>query len=103
MPPGDSPFSVKFIIIIIIIIIIPTVRSLCVYVSKDVRICGYFSKPKGVREQNRFGNTDINYTGTNSYLPLAPALCVLVVCYHFIPETHQKSNITYLISVYPFF
>jgi hypothetical protein len=26
-------------------------------VSKDVRIRGYFSKPKGVREQKSLGNT----------------------------------------------
>ena len=26
-------------------------------VNKDVRIIGYFSKPKGVREQNGLGNT----------------------------------------------
>jgi hypothetical protein len=73
------------------------------YVSKDVRIRGYFSKPKRVREQNSLGNIDIYCTGTNPYLPLASALYVLVVCCHFIPETYQESNITYLISVYLFF
>ena len=26
----------------------------------DVRIRGYFSKPKGVREQNRLGNTGLH-------------------------------------------
>jgi hypothetical protein len=30
-----------------------------VFVAKDVRIRGYFSKPKGAREQNALGNTDL--------------------------------------------
>jgi hypothetical protein len=29
----------------------------CIYVSKDARIRGYFSKPKGVREQKSLENT----------------------------------------------
>ena len=32
----------------------------CIYVSKDMRIRGYFSKPKGVREQKILGNTVID-------------------------------------------
>jgi hypothetical protein len=36
---------------------IPNIRTLYIYVSKDVRIRSYFSKPKGVREQKRLGNT----------------------------------------------
>ena len=82
---------------------VPTFRSLCICVSRDVRIRGYFLKPKGVREQNSLGNTDICCTGTNLYLPLASALCVLVVCCPFVPETYQKSDIAYLISIYLFF
>jgi hypothetical protein len=31
------------------------------YVNKDVGICGYFSKPKGVREQKCVGNTDLGH------------------------------------------
>ena len=31
-----------------------------IYVSKDVRIRGYFSKPKGIREQKLSGKTVIN-------------------------------------------
>jgi len=31
--------------------------TLCIYVSKDLRIRGYFSKPKGVRERRSLGNT----------------------------------------------
>ena len=31
-----------------------------VYVGKDGRIRGCFSKPNGVREQKRLGNTDID-------------------------------------------
>jgi len=30
----------------------PIVRTLCIHMSKDMRI-GYFSKPEGVREQKR--------------------------------------------------
>ena len=29
----------------------PIVRTLCIYVNKDVGICGYFSKPKGVENK----------------------------------------------------
>jgi len=29
---------------------IPAIRTLCIYMSKEVRIRGYFSKPEGVRE-----------------------------------------------------
>jgi hypothetical protein len=31
----------------------------CMYVSKDVRIRGYFAKPKGTREQEGLGNTGL--------------------------------------------
>jgi hypothetical protein len=32
-------------------------REMYVHMSKDVRIRGYFSKPKGVREEESVGNT----------------------------------------------
>jgi hypothetical protein len=35
-------------------------RTHYIYVSKDVKIRGYFSKTKGVREQQRLGNTGID-------------------------------------------
>jgi len=28
--------------------------------NSDMKICGYFSKPKGVRGQKRFGNTGLD-------------------------------------------
>jgi hypothetical protein len=38
----------------------PAFRPLHVqYVSKDVRMSGYFSKPKGAREQKNLGNTSL--------------------------------------------
>jgi hypothetical protein len=37
----------------------PVIRTHYIYVSKDVRIRGYFSKPL-VREQKCFGNTALN-------------------------------------------
>jgi len=33
--------------------------SHCIYVSKDVRVRGYFWKPRGVSERNTLGNTDL--------------------------------------------
>jgi len=38
--------------------------SSCIYVSKDVSIRGYFSKPKGVSEQNSLGHTGVDYSVT---------------------------------------
>ena len=32
--------------------------------GKDVRVCGYFSKPKRVREQKPLGNTALLYSST---------------------------------------
>jgi hypothetical protein len=32
-----------------------------IYVSKDVRIRGYFTKPKGVRKQKSLGNTALQH------------------------------------------
>jgi len=40
----------------------PIIQTLCVYVSKGARFRGYFSKPKGVREQKGLGNTAPDYT-----------------------------------------
>ena len=31
-----------------------------IYVGKDMRVSGYVSKPKGVREQNSLGNTGLH-------------------------------------------
>jgi hypothetical protein len=36
---------------------VPNIRTLCIYVSKDVAILCYFSKPRGVKEQRRLKNT----------------------------------------------
>jgi len=40
---------------------IPVIRALYIYVSEDVRIRDYFSKTKGIREQNSLGKTAIAY------------------------------------------
>ena len=41
---------------------------LCIYVSEDVRIRGYFSKPKGVyREQRGLGSTAVEYCWCAAY------------------------------------
>jgi len=37
-------------------LILHIIRALYIYVNKDVRIRGYFSKPKGLREQKSLGN-----------------------------------------------
>jgi len=39
---------------------IPIIRTLYIYVNKDVSVSGYFSKPKGVGEQKCLGNSDLN-------------------------------------------
>jgi hypothetical protein len=31
----------------------------CIYISKDVRMRGYFTNPEGAREQKSLGNTSI--------------------------------------------
>ena len=38
-----------------------SIRTQYIYVSKDVDICGYFSKPKGVREKKKFGKHWYNH------------------------------------------
>jgi hypothetical protein len=38
----------------------------CIYVNKDVRIFGYFSKPKGAREQKKFGKHCSVFIVTNN-------------------------------------
>jgi hypothetical protein len=46
----------------------------CIYIRKDVRIHGYFSKPIGVHKQKSLGNTVVV-----EYLPLSlEGLCVKV-------------------------
>jgi len=37
---------------------VPITRTSHIYVSKDMRIRGHFSKPKGVLQQKRLGNTE---------------------------------------------
>jgi len=34
-----------------------------IYMSKDVRICGYFSKPKPVHKQTSLGNIGLRHKG----------------------------------------
>jgi len=41
------------------LILVTTIRTFSIYVSKDVRIRGYFSKRQGAREQKSLGNTGI--------------------------------------------
>jgi len=41
--------------------LVPTIRTLRIYVREDVRIRGYFSKPKGAREQNILGYTALDH------------------------------------------
>jgi len=38
---------------------ISIIQTLYIYVSRDIRICGSFSKPKAVHKQNIFGYIDI--------------------------------------------
>ena len=45
--------------------------TLCVYVIKDVRVRGYFSKPKGFREQRSLGNTDLSTSTCTAQRSLA--------------------------------
>jgi hypothetical protein len=40
-----------------------------IYVSKNLSIRGYFSKPKGVREQILLGNTGLKPGGYIMYVP----------------------------------
>jgi len=37
----------------------PIIQTHYIYMSKDVRICGCFSKPKRVHEQTRLGNNGL--------------------------------------------
>ena len=41
-----------------------TIRTLCIYVFKDERICGYFSKPEGVLQQKSLGNIGLEGLAT---------------------------------------
>jgi hypothetical protein len=44
-------------------LILDTYHSdVCIYVGKDVGIRGYFSKPKGAREQKGLGNTGLSFS-----------------------------------------
>jgi hypothetical protein len=41
-------------------VILDTYPDIYIYAIKDVRIRGYFSKPKGVRDQKSLGNTGLD-------------------------------------------
>jgi hypothetical protein len=46
----------------------PVIRTYCVYVSKDVRIRGYISKPKVASEQ-KVWDTDVDHSVTGRECP----------------------------------
>jgi hypothetical protein len=58
--------------------------------AKDVRICGYFSKPRGVREQRSLGNTALvcavalQETQTVTALNCVAVVVVVVLPFYFI-------------------
>jgi hypothetical protein len=43
----------------------PTIRTLYIYISKDVGIRGHFQTPKGVFQQTSFGHTATEHASTN--------------------------------------
>jgi hypothetical protein len=43
-------------------ILMPVIRTLYISVSKNVRIRGYFTKPKGMCEQTSLKNTNSQYS-----------------------------------------
>jgi hypothetical protein len=43
------------------LILIPFTRALYIYVTKDIKIHGYFSKAKGFRERKRLRNIAISH------------------------------------------
>jgi hypothetical protein len=45
-----------------------TIRSLCIYLSKGVRIRGYFLKLEEVHEQKSLGNTSLGDIATRNGL-----------------------------------
>jgi hypothetical protein len=46
----------KSVLLYKFLILVPFIRTFYVYVCKDVRIHGYFSKQQGAREQKSLGN-----------------------------------------------
>jgi hypothetical protein len=48
----------------------PFIQTLYMPVSKDVNICGYLSKPKGIRKQKGLGITGINDRKHRDITPL---------------------------------
>ena len=60
------------------------------FVSKDVRIRGYSSKPKGVREQKSLGYTGLGDRRIAVLLPLAPKPAVKPTqpLTQWVPVTH---------------
>jgi hypothetical protein len=59
--------------------LLPLIQTLHNYVSKDVRIRSYFSKPKGVREK-KFLET-LNEALQTKYLSLGTRFCELPLCF----------------------
>jgi len=63
------------------------IRTLYIYVSKDMRIRGYFSKPKGVLEQKRLGNAALEEEwDKNAHKKLGEVVSHI----HTNPHTHTK-------------
>jgi hypothetical protein len=48
----------------------PVILTSSIYVSKDVSIRGYFSKPKGISEQKSLGHTGVDHSVTGRECPL---------------------------------
>jgi hypothetical protein len=59
----------------------PTIWTLCIYVGKDVRIRGYFSAPRAVRQQNNLGEhwLILDYLLCGAYLLLKVGVKVNVL------------------------
>jgi hypothetical protein len=61
---------------------LPFSRTLYICVSKDVRIRGYFSKPRGVSQQRSLGNTALRCTVAPQRTQAPNALnCVVAVVF----------------------
>jgi len=52
---------IKSVLMYKFLISVPTIRTLYIYVSDDVRIRGYYSRPEGVLEQKYLRNTALNH------------------------------------------
>ena len=70
--------------------------------SKDMRICDYFPKPKGVREQTRCGNTVMNFLN-----PIIPddwtACCELLInWFEMFPSEINPQGSSWKTVTFPF-